>query len=113
MKSMKDYKRLSEPLVKIPKSVQQMIPVASITEDGIARTEPASPDEDTTFDKAYLFADTNFSTMDDDEQDEFLQRYCLVLNSMNTDCTKNKSQNNSCCQQDQEFLFIINFCCPG
>ena len=24
---MKDYKRLSEPLVKIPKSVQQMIPV--------------------------------------------------------------------------------------
>ena len=82
---MKDYKRLSEPLVKIPKSVQQMIPVASITEDGIARTEPAIPDEDTTFDKAYLFADTNFSTMDDDEQDEFLQRYCLVLNSMNTD----------------------------
>ena len=85
MKPMKDYKRLSEPLVKIPESVQQMIPVASITEDGIARTEPDHADENTTFDKAYLFADTNFSTMDDDEQDEFLQRYCLVLNSMNTD----------------------------
>ena len=82
---MKDYKRLSEPLVKIPRSVQQMIPVAGITEDGIARTEPDNADEDTTFDKAYLFADTNFSTMDEEEQDEFLQRYCLVLNSMNTD----------------------------
>ena len=35
------------------------------------------------FDKAYTFADTNFATMDEEEKEDFLKRYCNLLNSLN------------------------------
>ncbi len=34
------------------------------------------------FDKAYYFMDTNFAALDEDEQEDFLEQYCRLLNGL-------------------------------
>ena len=82
MKGMKEYRELTEKLYKVPESVQQLIPVHKIAEDGIFLLENKPDGAEVLFDKAYLFLDTNFATMDDTEKDDFLRQYCMLLNSM-------------------------------
>ena len=82
MKGMKEYRELTEKLYKVPESVQQLIPVHKIAEDGIFLLENKPDGAEVLFDKAYLFLDTNFATMDDAEKDDFLRQYCMLLNSM-------------------------------
>lgn len=84
-KRMQDYKVKSEPLFKTPKSVQQLIPVCRIAEDGIFQLEDKPEGVNKLFDKAYLLCDTNFATMDEFEQKAFIKDYYRpVLNSINT-----------------------------
>ena len=82
MKGMKEYRELTERLYKVPQSVQQLIPVHRIAEDGIFLLENKPEGAEVLFDKAYLFLDTNFATMDDAEKDDFLRQYCMLLNSL-------------------------------
>ena len=80
---MKEYKELTQPLYRLPKTVQQLLPISWISKDGICQLEEKPEGAEVLFDKAYLFLDTNFATMDDLEKDDFLRRYCLMLNSLN------------------------------
>lgn len=95
-KDMKGYRELTGKLYTAPKCVQELIPVYRIARDGIFELEKKPEGTDRLFDKAYLFLDTNFATMDDYEQEEFLKLYTRTLNSLNVSfkiCIMNNNRN--------------------
>lgn len=81
--SFKSVRKLSEPVYKVPESVQQSIPISRISQSGIFEIEKKNGER--LFDKAYLMDDINYSTKDEDEHKDFLLKWCGVLNSMNVD----------------------------
>ncbi len=81
-KSMSDYKILTRKLYPTPKRVQELIPVFKIGEDGVFQLENLPEGTPRLYDKAYLFEDANFYTLDDYEKQETLKQYCRLLNSM-------------------------------
>ncbi|WP_435070954.1 VirB4-like conjugal transfer ATPase, CD1110 family [Ohessyouella blattaphilus] len=77
-------KGLTEKIYKIPKSVQETIPVHKVSENGVFQIEKQkSKNQDVTFDKAYIFSDMNFSIKDESEKEEHFMSYCKMLNSLN------------------------------
>ncbi len=83
MPKIQDYKTLTEKVYKTPKSVQQLIPIYRISEDGIFELENKPEGAKVLYDRAYLFEDANFATMDNAEENDFLKQYCAMLNSLN------------------------------
>ena len=81
-KNMSDYKTLTRKLYPSPKRVQELIPVYKIGVDGVFQLENLPDGVEKLYDKAYLFEDANFATMDDFEKEGALKRYCRLLNSM-------------------------------
>ena len=81
-KNMSDYKILTRKLYPTPKRVQELIPVFKIGEDGVFQLEDLPDGAAKLYDKAYLFEDANFYTLDDYEKKETLKQYCRMLNSM-------------------------------
>ena len=79
---MSDYKELTRPLYPTPKRVQELIPVYKVGFDGVFLLENLPEGVPKLYDKAYLFEDTNFATMDDYEKEGALKQYCKLLNSM-------------------------------
>jgi len=106
LKAMKEYKELTQPLYRLPKTVQQLIPISRISKDGICQLEEKPEGAEVLFDKAYLFLDTNFATMDDLEKDDFLRRYCLMLNSLNVSFKILMINNNQDMDQVRRDVFI-------
>lgn len=106
LKPMKDFKELTEPIYKAPSTVQQLFSIRKIGRDGICILEDKSDGEEVLFDKAYLFLDTNFATMDDIEKDEFLRQYCLMLNSLNVNFKILLINNNQDMEQVARDVFI-------
>ncbi len=107
-KSMRDYKELTERLYPVPGRVQQLIPIYKIAEDGIFQLENKPEEAENLYDKAYLFLDTNFATMDDFEQEEFLKKYCILLNALNVSFKIILMNNNRNMDQVREEVFIHN-----
>jgi Type IV secretory pathway, VirB4 components len=83
MQSFNSYKNLTEPIYKVPKSVQQTIPISKISKSGIFEIENKAAGLDRIYDKAYLFWDVNYKSKDEFKREEFLKLYCKVLNAMN------------------------------
>ena len=81
-KNMSDYKTLTRKLYPSPKRVQELIPVYKVGIDGVFQLENLPDGVEKLYDKAYLFEDANFATMDDFEKEGALKRYCRLLNSM-------------------------------
>lgn len=80
----KSYKRETEPIYKIPKSVQQTIPVYAIQENGVFQIEVTKhKNANVTFDKCYRFSDVNYTDKDNREMESFFRAFCRILNSMN------------------------------
>ena len=90
----------------MPKTVQQLLPIYKISDDGICLLENKPEGAEVLFDKAYLFLDTNFVTMDDLEKDEFLRQYCTLLNSLNVSYKIILISNNQDMDQIQKDVFI-------
>ncbi len=105
-RTMKDYKEKTRKIYDTPKSVQELIPIFRIAEDGIFQLEDA-PGK-VLFDKAYLFLDTNFATMDDMEQEDFLKMYCRTLNSLGVDFKIIVMNNNTNMEKIREDIFCAN-----
>ena len=63
-------KHLSEPVYKMPKSVQQSIPVSRVSRSGIFEIEKKKGEH--LYDRAYLLDDVNYSTKDEEERTGFL-----------------------------------------
>ena len=68
-KNMSDYKVLTRKLYPSPKRVQELIPVFKIGIDGVFQLEDLPDGVEKLYDKAYLFEDANFATMDDYEKE--------------------------------------------
>ena len=81
-KRMQDYKQLTTRIYKVPKNVQELLPICKISTDGIFQLEQKTEGAKKQFDKAYLFQDTNFAAMDEYEKEEFLKKWCVLLNSI-------------------------------
>ena len=77
-----ELKENNVPVVNIPKSVQDLIQIESITKDGIFEIEPDNGDLHV-FDRVYRFSDINFMTKDAEEREKILIQYCGILNGMN------------------------------
>ena len=76
-------KHLSEPVYKMPKSVQQSIPVSRVSRSGIFEIEKKKGEH--LYDRAYLLDDVNYSTKDEEERTGFLLQMSKIFNSMNVD----------------------------
>lgn len=105
---MKEYKLETQPLYPVPTSVQEQIPIYRISRDGIFQLENKGKGAEVLFDKAYLFQDTNFATMDEGEQEEFLKLYCTTLNSLSVDFKVTIMNNNQNMERIREEIFCHN-----
>ena len=72
---------------KIPRSVQQSIPIQRIYRDGIWQTGGK-------FSRTWRFADINYALASHDDQHNMFTSYCGVLNSLPTDATTKITINN-------------------
>lgn len=72
---------------KIPRSVQQSIPIQRIYRDGIWQAGGK-------YSKTWRFADINYSVASHEDQTEMFLAYCGVLNSLPTDATTKITINN-------------------
>lgn len=76
------FKKVTEPLYKLPRSVQRLIPVYRISENGVFEIEKKKGKH--LYDKAYELVDFNYEIENAKEQEESLQNYCKLLNIFNT-----------------------------
>lgn len=76
------FKKETEPLYKLPRSVQRLIPVYRISENGVFEIENKRGKH--LYDKAYELVDFNYEIENAKEQEESLQNYCKLLNIFNT-----------------------------
>lgn len=82
--AIREYMALTRHVFDMPKSVQQSIPIVKISQDGIFQLEKETgKDSIQRYDKAYLFYDTNFVTMNQGEAEEFERSWIALLNSLN------------------------------
>ena len=72
MERFKRLKRVSDPIYKTPKSVQQLIPIYRVAENGIFELENEEG-ADHLWDKAYIFLDINYATRDEDQKEEIFE----------------------------------------
>lgn len=82
MAKFKEYKRLTEKIYKVPKSITDIISINRISEKGIFELEEGSS-VIKLYDRAYYFYDTNYHTRDEEEKEEIQEKYIQLLNSLN------------------------------
>lgn len=75
-------KKLQEPIFKMPKSVQESIPISRIHKSGVFELEANKREK--LYDKVYLFSDINYSDRDEDEKESILLQVCEMLNMFQT-----------------------------
>ena len=66
-------KKLTERIYKVPCCVQDTIPISRISENGIFELENKKGVR--LFDKVYLFEDINFSTQDESDKDQTMEKF--------------------------------------
>lgn len=72
---------------QIPKSVQQVIPIQCVWQDGIFRTGKL-------YSKSYRFTDINYYIADKDDKRDMLMKYAELLNAMDSGATAKITINN-------------------
>jgi len=80
---------------RIPRSVQQSLPIHRIYKDGIFEVGRK-------FSRTWRFTDINFSVASKEAQDEMIKQYCSILGSLPTDVSTQITVNNRCLNH-QEF----------
>jgi len=78
MKALKLYAKKIDGEWKIPKTIQEAIPLDTIEKTGMARRGRI-------YSQTFRFSDINYSMADDEEKRNIFRRYCSLLNSLNPD----------------------------
>lgn len=80
-------KKMTEPYLKIPGCVQEMLDICQIWQDGIFEIGHSQKKNrtDRMFDKVYEFWDINYVNLDQDEKRDILLSICKLFNTMNVD----------------------------
>jgi type IV secretory pathway VirB4 component len=87
MFSLIKIKKSSDTPFKVPKSIQQFIPVDQVWQDGIFRSESR-------FSKSWKIADINYAVASKDDQTELFLGYSELLNSLDAGATTQITINN-------------------
>lgn len=87
LKTLAAANRSERAAFKIPRSVQQTIPIQRIYRDGIWQVNGK-------FSQTWRFADINYTLASYEDQKEMFTAYCAVLNSLPTDATTKITINN-------------------
>lgn len=80
-KKLKECRRQTDRIFKMPVSVQDSIPIYRIAENGIFELENKQGLH--LYDRAYIYEDINFSTKDEAEKEITSEKFKQLLNSMN------------------------------
>ena len=75
----KNYKNVTEPRIKVPKKVQDLVDVQKVTKSGIFQIEKEK------FSKLYIIGDSNYSNEAESKKEILLLQYAKLLNSMGDD----------------------------
>jgi hypothetical protein len=79
MKALKLYTKKIDGEWKIPRTIQDAIPLDAIERTGIARRGK-------TYSQTYHFSDINYSLADEPEKERIFRQYSSLLNSLRPDC---------------------------
>ena len=79
----RDQKRMSLPVVKVPKNVREAFHIDTLYENGIAKLEKGK--KNCLYDRCYLFEEINYINKDDGEKTRFLNQFMGWLKAMNVD----------------------------
>lgn len=81
------YKKCTQPVYQTPASIQQMLDIAGVHENGIFEIEPnnGAGKSGEKFDRVYSFSDLNYVDQDKQQKDGILFQLRKFLNSMDTD----------------------------
>ena len=81
------YKKCTQPVYQTPASIQQMLDIAGVHENGIFEIEPnnGAGKKRRKFDRVYSFSDLNYVDQDKQQKDGILFQLRKFLNSMDTD----------------------------
>ena len=81
------YKKCTRPVYQTPASIQQMLDIAGVHENGIFEIEPnnGAGKKRRKFDRVYSFSDLNYVDQDKQQKDGILFQLRKFLNSMDTD----------------------------
>ena len=87
LKSVKAYLKSRKEKYKVPKRVQDLIPINCIWTDGIFRSG-------TGYSKMYKFKDINYSVAADEDKKTMLDKYCEVIKSLDSNASAQILVNN-------------------
>ena len=87
LKSVKAYLKSRKEKYKVPKRVQDLIPINCIWTDGIFRSG-------TGYSKMYKFKDINYSVAADEDKKIMLDKYCDVIKSLDSNASAQILVNN-------------------
>ena len=81
------YKKCTQPVYQTPASIQQMLDIAGVHENGIFEIEPnnGAGKKRRKFGRVYSFSDLNYVDQDKQQKDGILFQLRKFLNSMDTD----------------------------
>lgn len=75
-------KKMTVPVYKVPKNLQQSVPISRIAKNGVFEIERTLAGE-RMYDKVYSFTDINYVSKDMEEQNQILQTLIKILKTMN------------------------------
>ena len=96
----KELKKASEPLYKVPKSIQETIEIMKVAENGIFEVARNR------FSKCYRFQDINYTTTNEIEQIDIFERYCKFLNSLDVRFKITINNKNKDMEQVRDYVFL-------
>ena len=87
IKSYEKITKQEKPILKIPRKVQDIIPIDCIYKDGIFRCGQK-------FTKSFKFSDINFMVASEDDKEDMLEKYAAFINGLDGAATTKLTINN-------------------
>ncbi|MDY4579077.1 MAG: hypothetical protein SO471_14250 [Anaerobutyricum hallii] len=88
IRTLKSVSRQEKEKFKIPRSVQDLIPIQTVYTDGIFQVSPGK------FTKTYRFEDVNYAVASHDDKTSMFLKYSEILNSFDSGSTTKITINN-------------------
>ena len=88
LKSVRQTMKMDREKIKIPRSVQDLIPIKAVYEDGVFQVAKNK------YSKSWKFTDINYDVLSDEERLETIRNYGAFINSFDSSATTKITINN-------------------